>query len=1119
MQGLQVYRASRIEALAQQLAQQLADDPPASALVPQQVVVAHLGMKRWLLSELAQRRNADGSAGIAANLELLLPGEWWQRLGDTLLGPVDAMPWQHAVLRWRLYALLAGPAADPTLQRYLEDAPPRRRWQLAEHLARLYGEYQVYRADWMAAWVQGHAPAEVAWQAALWRRLLRECEAVSRVERGQQLLAALDAAAGGQASAVHVFGVSHLPPLLLQGLQLAARTRPVHLYFPDPCRELWDYLRSRRSLLRAGVEPGTQYLEVGHPLLAGLGRMGQDFALAVNADDTAQHWRDSGDEADADVASRPLLLRVQESVRRLQPELAGGERAGGARADDSLRVHACHSRLRELEVLRDALQALRAARPDLEPRQIVVMAPDIGAYASLLPAVFGVPGQWHDAGLPYHLADVPLAATHPVHAAWRQLLQLARARCTLGEILGLLDTPALARRFGLEGAARARIAGWLHEAHVAWALDASMKPAFGAPAEDLHTFAFGLDRLMAGWLLGRDADTPLLPVAGAAPLPIVPLAEASGSDFELLAGLARLLDALATWRSAADAMRSGADWSRWLAQRIEACFDAGPDDRDSREALAQLQRLAARPALETEAAALRGELPWDVLAEQQRAALDEIPAHPPYVAAGITFCGMVPQRTVPYRVVAVLGLEEGVYPRASTASSLDLIARHPRRGDRSALEEDRYLFLEALMAVRDGLHLSYVAENVADGSARNPAAPLAELLAFLDEAHRCEGDADAPWLVRHPLQPFAPVYFEQPAPGEDWRPDPALRSYARAYAGAAGAGTAPAGASPVLPAVPAASLPPAPAEAAEPCDLARLRAFLRKPAQAQARARLGVQLPETDDEAADSEPLGVRPDARLRLPARVLMQALGQGESALPERIPVALARSGQLAAGGPGQEAWRVARASALAGLRLLDGHPCREAVPDACACRFEEADGRVVEGIVPSLRDASGRHWLLRVETRKVLDFGVQLPLWLDWAALVLGLPEGNVGGCVLLHLREGAATLDADAAALPRDPAFLRRGVSRLCALHDAVLAGRAWYFPATAWAVARAEAGQRRANARKAWEGEPRHPGERDRAPGYAALLTRGQDWIADAAGWQRFEALALQLDALRTGSTP
>lgn len=1112
MPGLYVHRASRLEALAETLAGQLATQHAASVLAPQTVVVAHLGMKRWLQQQLAQRRAADGAAGIAANFAFLLPGEWWLRLGDAMLGAVDAAPWQYAVLRWRIYALLGGRIDDARLRRFMDAAPPRRRWQLAEHLARLLGEYQVYRADWLRRWAAGDAIAEGArWQAALWRALLDGTPAAPRALREQALLEMLAHASvpTRDAEPVHMFGIAHLPPRLLRGLQVLARAGDVHVYFPDPCRELWDDLRSARAQLRADDDGADAHYAVGHPLLASLGRMGQAFTLMLNSDDAAQESRDAQDESDAPTQALPLLARVQESIRRLQPDCAARPVDASARGDASLRVHACHGRLRELEVLRDALLGLRVAHSDLEPRQIVVMAPRIQDYAPLLPAVFGTPGHWHDAALPYHLADVPLAATHPLFAAWRQLLGLAQSRCTLSEVLGLLDVPALARRFGLDGAAREQLAEWLREAQVAWALDGGMKADFGAPPEDLNTLAFGLDRLLAGWLLGRDGFVQVLAPARAGALPIAPLAVVEGGDFASLAGLARLLDELRAWRNAARAARSAAAWSDWLAQRCAACFSVDDDDRTEADALSQLQRIAAAPAAEAAAAGVDAELPWEVITAQQRAALDEIPARAPYIAAGVRFCGMVPQRTVPYRVVAVLGLDEGAFPRAAPPSSLDLIARHPRRGDRSALEEDRYLFLEALMAARTALHLSYVAEDARDGQPRNPAAPLSELLDFLDAAHGLDERAQRPWRVRHPLQPFAVEYFEQ---GDARGPsDPALRSFAQAYAGAAGDGAQPAGTPPLLPRAGITAVDTAPP------DLDALRHFLRQPAALVAQQLLQVRLPEPADAGPDVEPLTAAIDRRQRLPAQVLQQALAQRWPAVPERIPDWLARGGLLAAGRAGIEAWHGVRACVQGALELLREHPCAQGQPAQVACALALPGGARLPGAVSTLRDGDGRHWLLRTETRQTLDFAVRLPLWLDGAALALSLPREQVGGSLLLHLHGAQPALVAHVQPQSLARAPLYAGVSRLLRLWADACAMRACYLPATAWAVACAKPEQRRGVAYDAWNGDRNSMGERERDR-YAALLLRGRDWIAEDDTWQAFETLALALHALVVAET-
>ncbi len=1079
---LHIYRASRLEQLADLLGAVLALAPPAAVLAPQRLVVAHLGIRHWLQSHLA---GPAAHGAVAANIEFLLPGQWWLQLADEVLGHSAHEPWSTPVLRWRIHAALQQPdvaAAWPAL----EGAPARRLWLYAGQLARLYGEYQVYRGDWLEQWERGQAaPAQHA-QAVLWRALRAGSASEPRVRREQRLLRALAQGTQPLHAPLHVFGVSHLPPALLQGLQALARNAEVHLYVPDPCRELWDDLRSRSAQL-VQLQADDTDAGIGHPLLAALGRIGQDFTLALNASDAAVDLRAHADTDEGPTAALPLLARVQESIRRLQPAAAGG----AARRDDaSLRVHACHNRLRELEVLRDALLGLLAAHPDLEPRQIVVMAPDIQQYAPLLPAVFGTPGHWHDDALPWHVADVPLQSAHPLLAAWRMLLQLWQSRCTLDAVLGLLEVPALARAFGLEGDA-ARAGDWLRAAHVAWGLDAQGKTSFELPADDLGTLAFGLDRLLAGWLLGESESDTLLPALQArqsviAALP--PDALAGSAALAVLAGLSRLLTALRHWRDDVRTPRSAAQWSAWLGERLDECCSVAEDDAFETEAQRELARLVALPALEAAQAGYAAALDWTVIATQQTEALDQISARTPYIAAGVRFCGMVPQRTVPYRVLAVLGLNEGEFPRQATPASLDLLAQQPRRGDRSALQEDRYLFLEALMAARDALHLSYVAEGD-DGQARNPAPPLGELLRFLAAAHPAA--SDLPWRVQHALQPYAPVYFEQHAAA-----DVALRSYAAAWVGAAGAGSLPAGAAPLR-------LPVFAARAQAGIELSELRRFLRKPGPLLCRRLLGLRLPRAPDASATHEPLQAQPEPRLRLPAQVLSWALRQGGS-IPATAQLRLARSGVLASGAAGALAWEAIRAqveAALAQLRESDA-ALLNAVPDRVPCALALDAARSLGGTVATLRDAGDRHWLLRVETRAQPDYAHWLPWWLDAALLTHALPAARIGGVVLLHLHGGPVALHRiDHARLAA--ADVRDGLGLLHAL--LADAGRvpAWYLPQTLWTVAAADPGQQRSRAAEAWQKEQQYAPE-------LALLLRGVDWIGNAASWPAFVQLALQL---------
>ncbi|MEO8811091.1 MAG: exodeoxyribonuclease V subunit gamma, partial [Rhodanobacter sp.] len=378
-----VHRGSRTERLADELAQQLEAQRPANPLAAQTVLVAHPGLQRWLLGRLARRRGAHGEHGIAANFDMILPWQWFERSARRVLGDEALVggAYRHDLLRWRL--LMALPMLKSTeVATYLagEDSA-RRRFQLAEHLAGIYTQYLLYRPDWILGWEQtGAHPRsfpEHGWQATLWRQLHAVIQRPHRAGRRASLLDALATETAPPTTALHVFGVSHLPPDVMQALQVTAQRTPVHLYFPDPCREYWSDLRSRRFQLTQAGDPEALYFEIGHPLLVALGRVAQDFCIALDMCDAIE-LRDPLDEAEPLPGAHPLLARLQSSIRCLQPDLVGaplrqpadGQRQArllpALRLDHSLRVHACHTRLRELEILKNALLRHLADQPDLQ---------------------------------------------------------------------------------------------------------------------------------------------------------------------------------------------------------------------------------------------------------------------------------------------------------------------------------------------------------------------------------------------------------------------------------------------------------------------------------------------------------------------------------------------------------------------------------------------------------------------------------------------------------------------------------------------------------------------------------------------------------------------------------
>lgn len=1144
LRGLIIYRASRLEALLEPLQLLMRAAPPRHALAPHELVAAHPGMQKWLSRELALVR---GPRGIAANLRIELPSVWLDRLAVAVLGEeaIALRPYRREVLRWRIHDCLDA-IDDPRLQAFLAgDAGSRaqRRFQLAERLARIYTRYLVYRPDWLADWAAGRRwPQANPWLGALWKMLHRR---IGVPHRGEMLARLIPALAGSPRVAaddpLHVFGIAHLAPSELAVLRAVARRRPVVLYVPDPCREYWGGLRSGRRRLRELVErqpaaPETEsaFLEQPHPLLASWGRMGQHFLLALDDADTRideRHWQDA---APAPLDSR--LQRLQESIRALRPDLIGaGDTAAGARADRSLRVHACHTRLRELEVLRAALLRERRDDATLKPSDIVVMMPDVQAYLPLLPTVFGEAGR-HEGPLPYHCFDVAVARSHPLFAAFRRLLDLPAARVTATEVADLLVVPQIGRRLNLGGGDADVLAGWLRRGRVAWALDAAFRERFDVPAIAEQTFAWGMDRLLAGYLVGAGGDDEPDAIALPGGERIVPLEGIRGPEAALAGALDTLLIEIAAWCAGGGAARRASEWTEWFEQRLDALFAIDPTDAAAREAKAFVLRFVRALADEPAESGLDPALDFAVVRDVLLDRLDAVPERQRFLLGGVTFCGMVPQRAIPFRVVAVLGLDDGEFPRRGSDGGIDLMSAQPRLGDRDVRSDDRYLFLETVMSARDTLHLSYIGEGVRDGLARNPAAPLAELMAALDHGAPAgaaaplpgESAADAerrrrPWLIRHPLQPFDERYFDDR--------DPALFSFdaaAGALCGDPSQRTAPSAfvADSLFESAEAMPLPSA-------IDLHEVSAYYKNPAKQVLAHALNLRLDAVDeDRLRDSEALEARVDAIEQVAKRLFNEAVVRADRRLPDAAPDWLRLTGVLPPGRAGDEAWvaerDVARAllDAVAAHELFDGglpHPSPTRLEQPVALR----DGRpIVHGDLRRVFEKNGTLWIMECypkrDAESELDFKPRISFFLEWALLRLATPAATpVRGRIVIagehddgwqHAFEDwherfRARGGRDAPALSAD---LERRVAGLIEFWRRAQRQPQWYFPATSWALV--AGGPEKARERWLGGGRERKMAERDYAPGYARLLAGDRDFAA-GVDLRRLQDNALRLRAL------
>ncbi|MFK3798533.1 exodeoxyribonuclease V subunit gamma [Pseudomonas sp. NPDC088444] len=783
---------------------------PLTPLENEIALVQSNGIAQWLKMALAEDALDDdlGGCGIAAAIDVQLPGSFMWQLYRAVLGK-DEIPetslLDKAPLTWRLMRLLPALIDQPhfePLQRFLTaDTDLRKRYQLSERLADLFDQYQVYRADWLEDWAAGlhqlkNVRGEVSplkpencWQAELWRALLddvgAEGMAQSRAgvhQRYMERINNLTEAPVGLPARVIVFGISSLPAQALEALAGLARFSQVLLCVHNPCRHHWadivadkDLLRheykrqSRKAGMPVVLDPDALH-QHAHPLLAAWGKQGRDYINLLDSHDDPNSYRsifrDGRIDLFSDSEPQTLLSQLQDDILELRPLNETRERwpAVDIKSDRSIRFHVAHSAQREVEVLHDQLLARFSKDPDLRPRDIIVMVPDIDSYAPHIRAVFGQLDRDDRRFIPFTLADQGQRGRDPLLIAVEHLLNIPASRFPVSEILDLLDVPALRARFGVNERDLPTLHRWIEGAGVRWGLNAKQREGLGLPeALEQNSWHFGLRRMLLGYAVG----------AGSAYDGIEPYDEIGGLDAALIGPLVSLIDALQVAHAELSQPAAPPVWGERLQALMQLFFSAESEHDDY--LLGQLETLRETWLETCEVVELQEELPLTVVREAWLAGLDQGKLSQRFLAGSVNFCTLMPMRAIPFKIVCLLGMNDGDYPRAQPPLDFDLMGSDYRPGDRSRREDDRYLLLEALLSARDQLYISWVGRSIRDNSERPASVLIGQLRDHLasgwrlvdaiepeDEKKRDPGQQLLHKLtLEHPLQPFSAKYFQE----------------------------------------------------------------------------------------------------------------------------------------------------------------------------------------------------------------------------------------------------------------------------------------------------------------------------------------------------------------------
>jgi exodeoxyribonuclease V gamma subunit len=839
---------------------------PLGPLEEEIILVQSNGVAEWLKIALAEE------LGVCAATRVALPARFLWQAYRGMLGPKQVpqrSPFDKDALTWRLMRLLPELLQKEQfapLRHFLLDGDPERRLQLAERLADLYDQYQVYRADWLTDWAdnvdQLRRPAgdpvplspDQCWQAQLWREihasLPPERRGSGRATIHQQFMAAVEeerAPALRLPRRVVLFGMSTLPYQTIEAMAGLSRHTQVLLAVPNPCQFYWGDIIEGRELLRSAYrrhQPrnGSDLAEVpveelhahSHPLLASWGRQGRDFVRMLDEFEGAHGAKFGNLRVDlfSDGIDATLLSQVQAAVRDLLP-LSEHPHVPPDAGDRSIEFHIAHSAQREVEVLHDQLlswfseERETSASTPLRPRDVVVMVPDIEKFSAAVHAVFDQHKRNDPRYIPFEIGDVKDRSVHPLLVAMEWLLRLPQQRCRQSEVRDLLDVPAVAARFGLDEDDLPILGRWIEGASVRWGLDQRHRAGLGlGSAGEQNSWLFGIRRMLLGYATG----------AGPSFAGIEPYAEVGGLDAALAGALAELVEALLAWREQLDAVLTPAEWGE-RARALVARFFRAVDDED-RMVLNQLEE-GLQCWLEVCENALFDEpVPLGVMREAWLSELDQPALNHQFVSGGVTFCTLMPMRAVPFRVVCLLGMNDGDFPRRGHQSDFDLLALPGmgRPGDRSRRDDDRYLMLDALLAAREKLYVSWVGRNVRDNTEQPASVLVSQLRDYLKAGWNL--DLDQRTTV-HALQPFSRRYFERGG----------LRTYAGEWRSAHREDQDQQRADDTL--------PPYELEPDYRLKLGELVSFLRQPARYFFRRRLGVTFGASEVVGEDEEPFSL----------------------------------------------------------------------------------------------------------------------------------------------------------------------------------------------------------------------------------------------------------------------
>ena len=739
---------------------------PLPVFSQETIVVQNAGMQHWLNLSLAKKR------GISMNVRYALPAQFLWKLLRSLASNEnipEQSPYSREVLTWRIYNLLTSaivcedadfsPATsywrttkeDNDVSSADSEKAALKCYQLAGQLADLYEQYLIFRPEWIDSWHNGKTSIEsvvhvatfkddlaeqtdltqlTLWQAKLWQLLIKDQpynpasllqNAITNISDKKILLP----------KRISFFGINAMAPMWLEFIHALSEHIDVHFFHLNPCYAYWGDVITEKQAAKAiknWVDGAEVLLDqssdaVGNPLLANLGQQGREFmALLQNYSsvniDLFEQIEQSNDEKITTVLEHIQQDILSLSDRRIYPI---------DQKDDSITITSCHSALREVQGLHDWLLHQFNQDSALTPKDVLVMCPQIESYAPFVNAVFT--RGWQALNdeippLPCSIADRSAKDSEPIIAAFSDILNLPDSRFAVSQLVGLLRLPAMQLKFAITLDELAKITLWLEQASIHWGLDKEHKAHILQSEQTTNYFTWqqGLSRLLRGFAFGDNFGEGKVIYQQQSLIPTI-----EGDEAILLGKLLLIIEQLQFSAQDLIKSRTAVSWQSYLLSTLDKLFDIDSEQSFSLidHAIASLVEYCGHAHFDQEISLL-------IVREFLNNHFSQPDPGRQFMVGQVTFCSMLPMRSIPFKIIAVLGLNDGEFPRQRQPLGFDLMEYTASQlGDRSRRGDDRYLFLEALISARQSLYLSYQGRNIKNNKPKEASLVLKELMEYL----------------------------------------------------------------------------------------------------------------------------------------------------------------------------------------------------------------------------------------------------------------------------------------------------------------------------------------------------------------------------------------------------